>query len=66
MAERINEPLVQWPDGTTYDGKLDYRLTERAGVWLGWALVSLVLIGVLALPLIVVALVSALLGWPVQ
>ncbi len=32
MAYRINERLVEWPDGTHYDENLDYTKGERVRV----------------------------------
>ncbi len=45
MAYRINERLVEWPDGTHYDD-LDYTFGERVRVGLGIALASLAVIAI--------------------
>jgi hypothetical protein len=52
MAHRINDPLVEWPDGSHYTD-LDYHPSERVKVWLGWAAVMaacLFIVLVLSLP----------------
>jgi hypothetical protein len=46
MAYRINERLVEWPDGTHYDGNLDYTLGERARVVAAHLLVLLAVIAI--------------------
>lgn len=64
MARRKAIPLAEFPNGRMwYESDLDITPGERTGIVVGYALVTLAIVGALLAPLFIGGLILAVFGW---